>query len=92
MNKVVARSIVLRVLIIVFCIYLLITVGALVKELSSSLDTLKATQDENKQTSDRIEEKNNLLQNSTEQELIERAARESLGYLYPNEQVIEDIN
>ena len=86
------KSFLLRFLIIVFCAYMLITLGTLISELSSSRETLKTTQDETKATSDRIEEKENLLKNSTEQELIERTARESLGYVYPNEQVFVDIN
>lgn len=85
------KSFLLRFLIIVFCAYMLVTLGTLVNELSSGRETLKATQEETKQTSDRIEEKENLLENSTDEELIEYAARQE-GYGYPNEVVFEDTN
>lgn len=96
MTKVAAKtknkSFLLRFLIAAFCVYMLVTLGTLLNELSSGRDTLKATQDKTKQTSLRIEEKKNLMENSTREELIERAARESLGFVYPNEQVFVDIN
>ena len=86
------KSFLLRFLIVVFCVYMFITLGSLVKELSSAKGTLATTENETNQTYNRIEEKKNLLENSTREELIERAARESLGYVYPNEQVFVDIN
>ena len=86
------KSFLLRFLIVAFCAYMLISLGTLISELSSSRDTLAGIQNETKETSLRIEEKENLLKNSTKEELIERAARESLGYVYPNEQVFVDIN
>ncbi len=85
------KSFLLRLLIIVFCAYILITLGALIKELSSSRETLAATKQQAKQTADQIEEKKNLLDNSSPKELLERAAREC-GWVYPNENVIIDVN
>jgi cell division protein FtsB len=51
-----------------------------------------ATETEIKNTEIRLEEKLNLLSTSTEKELIEKAARERLGYVYPNEQIFVDIS
>ena len=86
------KSILLRILIVAFCVYMFITIGALVKELSESREALAEVETEIKETSSRIEEDKNLLENSTEEELIEKAARERLGYVYPNEQVFVDIS
>lgn len=86
------KSFLLRLLIVAFCAYMLITVGTLIAELSEKKEQLAEYENQNKETSLRIEEKENLLKNSTREELIERAARESLGYVYPNEQVFVDIN
>ena len=45
-----------------------------------------------KETDSRIEEKTNLLENSTPEELVERYARERLGYCFPNEVVFVDVS
>ncbi len=86
------KSILLRLLIVVFCAYMFISLGTLFKELSESREALAQVQTEIDETSSRIDEDKNLLENSTEEELIERAARERLGYVYPNEQVFVDIS
>lgn len=84
------KSILLRVLIVLFCGYMLVSVGTLIAELSSKRETLAQLQDQKEQTELRIEEKENL-KNSPLKELIERAARE-FGFVYPNEQVFIDVN
>ena len=86
------KSVLLRLLIIVFCAYMLISLGSLVSELAESRSTLAQVQAEIDETASRIEENKNLLENSTEDELIEKAARERLGFVYPNEQVFVDIS
>lgn len=86
------KSFLLRLLIALFCAYMLVSLGTLAFELSQNKEALAELKEETKQTSLRIEEKENLLKNSTKEELIERAARESLGFVYPNEQVFVDIN
>ena len=86
------RSILLRVLIIAFCAYMLISLGTPVDELSSRREELSETQSQIKDKTLSVEEKENLIKNSTLEEFIERAAREMLGFVYPNEQVFVDIN
>lgn len=86
------KSILLRLLIVVFCAYMFISLGTLLTELSESREALAEVQTEIDETSSRIDENKNLLENSTEEELIEKAARERLGYVYPNEQVFVDIS
>lgn len=86
------KSVLLRLLIIAFCAYMFISLGTLLTELSESRDALAQVQTEIDETASRIEENQNLLENSTEEELVEKAARERLGYVYPNEQVFVDIS
>ena len=86
------KRVLLRLLIIAFCAYMFISLGTLLTELSESRDALAQVQTEIDETASRIEENQNLLENSTEEELVEKAARERLGYVYPNEQVFVDIS
>ncbi len=86
------KSILLRLLIVAFCAYMLISLASLYSELASSRERLAEVQTEIDETALRIEEQSNLLENCTEEELIEKAARERLGYVYPNEQVFVDIS
>ena len=85
------KSFLLRFLIVVFCAYMLVVVGALIKELFDSRETLNAILEQIKETSLRTEEKQNLLDNSNDQAIIERAARDH-GYYYPYEHVFFDVN
>ena len=85
------KSFLLRFLIVVFCAYMLVVVGALLKELSDSRETLDAILEQIKETSLRTEEKQNLLDNSNDQAIVERAARDH-GYYYPYEHVFFDVN
>ncbi len=86
------KSILLRLLIVAFCVYMLISLASLYSELTDSREQLAEVQTEIDETSSRIEEQTNLLENSTQEELVEKAARERLGYVYPNEQVFVDIS
>ncbi len=86
------KSILLRLLIIAFCVYMLISIGSLIGELAESKATLAAYQAKIKETDSRIDEKTNLLENSTTEELVERYARERLGYCFPNEVVFVDVS
>lgn len=64
--------------------------------LQSELSAVRATLSEKKQT---LEEKSaenkqlrELLENGSQKELIERAAREKLGYVYAGEEIFENIS
>ncbi len=84
------KSILLRILIVAFCVYMFVSLVGLYGELCSGRDALADVQAEIRGTQARIDERNDLLQNSTEEELIEKAARERLGFVYPNERVYVD--
>ncbi len=85
------KSVVLRVLIIAVCIYLLVSVGGLYKELNdrqAELAEIEAIIEE-KQLS--IDEINYLLENGTEEEKLEKELRNN-GYSYPGEITYKGIN
>ncbi len=84
------KSLLLRLLIVAFCVYMFISIAGLYSELAESRGKLAGVKDQIAETEDRIDEDKNLLENGTEQELIEKAARDKLGYVYPNEQVFVD--
>ncbi len=82
-------SIILRIGVFVLSIYMIVTLCGLYGELSSKqkeLDSLKALKAEK---SNQIEALVELL-GSSEQEIIAKAARERLGYVYADEQVYID--
>ena len=86
------KSIILKVVILAFCVYMLSTFVNLWTTLNESqavLDSLKLTY-QNKQQS--IEELKILLADESNEKIIEKAARERLGYIYSDEQVFIDIS
>lgn len=85
-------SIVLRILIVVFCAYLIYSLGSLFIELNSDKSELIGLQNEKTQKLANIAEREKLLEEGTKEEIIEKAARERLGYVYPNETVYMDIS
>ena len=86
------KSILLRVLIVAFCLYLFLSVGALVKELTSSRSDFATVKEEITQTEAKVKELEYLTTNGTKEEIIEKAARERLGYVFADEQVYKDIS
>lgn len=86
------KSILLRVLIIAFCLYLFLSVGSLVKELTESRSALSSVQEDIVQTEAKVKELEHLTTNGTKEEIIEKAARDRLGYVFADEQVYKDIS
>ena len=85
------KSIVLRVLIVVVCLYLLMSAGGLYSELEerkAELAEIEAIIEE-KQLS--VDEINHLLENGTEKEKLEKELRNN-GYSYPGEITYKGIN
>ena len=84
------KSVLLRVLLLMFAIYVSYTLINLQVELINSKQELKERESYLKETTIKVEELTRLLEEGDEKELIEKAARERLGYVYPNEQVFID--
>lgn len=86
------KSILLRIMILGVCVYMLATLSGLWNTLNESrkeLDTLKAQYAAEQND---IDELRAMLEDGSEAKIIEKAARERLGYVYPDEQVFIDIS
>ena len=84
------RSVILRLVLLAFLGYGIFTLGQLqfkLVEISNYRDELAKQKEEVLLHNAEITE---LLKNGTEAELIERAARERLGYVLPGEEVFVD--
>ncbi|MEG1887595.1 MAG: septum formation initiator family protein [Oscillospiraceae bacterium] len=86
------KSIILRVAVLLFAVYVVISLGKLQMELLNTrkeLGTLQVTRDEK---TIKVNELMRLLENGTEADFIERTARDRLGYVYADEQVFVDLS
>ena len=86
------KSIILRIMILGVCAYMVFTFAGLWKtwnDITKQLNELKAQYSAEKND---IEELKALLEDGSETKIIEKAARERLGYVYPDEQIFIDIS
>ncbi len=86
------RSIILKVLGLLVCVYVfgsLISLWSTLNESQAELNALKA---EYQQTQNDIDELKFMLSDESNKQIIENAARERLGYIYSDEQVFVDIS
>lgn len=86
------RSIILKILILVVCVYMVSTLSNLWSTLSESKAELDALKLQYETEQKNIEELKILLKDESNQKIIEKAARERLGYIYSDEQVFIDIS
>lgn len=86
------RWIVLRVALLVFCVYAMVSIGSLQAQLLSGRRELARLNREKEEKTQRVAELVTLLDDGTEREFIEHAARERLGYVYPGEKVYIDLS
>ncbi len=86
------NSVILRIVLLLFAVWMIFYLGSLIKEYSSlqkQYDVKAARRDE---LALEVEEKANMLQNGNDKDFIERAAREKLGYVYADEHMYIDIS
>lgn len=86
------KSIILRVFILAFCAYMTVTLMGLLKTLNEKRDELDALKNLEAQVINNVEELKSILDSDSNDKLIEKAARERLGYIYSDEQVFIDIS
>ena len=89
------KSIILRLLIIAVCCYFTLTLADLWGELNDRRKKLAELKNEEARLSEEIEEIEEyqaLLDSDSDNEIIEKAARERLGYIQSGEQVFVDIS
>ena len=86
------RSILLRVLILGVCAYFTVTLSMLWKSLSESKEQLSLLEQQYAAEQNDIEELKAILNSEDNSDIIEKAARERLGYIYSDEQIFIDIS
>ncbi len=85
-------SIILRVVLLLFAVWMIYYLGSLIKDYSSLQKQYDATLAKRDELALEVEQKSNMLENGNDADFIERAAREKLGYVYPDEHKYIDIS
>lgn len=86
------RSIILRVALLAFSVYFLLSIAGLQRQLIESKKEYNQLKERKSEMTLKINELVNLLENGTESDFIEKAARERLGYVYSDEKVYIDLS
>ena len=86
------KSILLLLMILGVCVYMIATLSGLWNTLNKSRKELDALKEQYAAEQNDIEELRAMLEDGSESKIIEKAARERLGYIYPDEQVFIDIS
>ena len=86
------RSIVLRLLILVVCAYFTVTLASLWGDLNDKRKELAALNEQLVAQQNDVEELRSMLDTDSNNQIIEKAARERLGYIYSNEQLFIDYS
>lgn len=86
------KSILLRLAVLAFAVYMIISLTSLWSQLVAGQKELALLESDAKERELRIAELTRLVEDGDEAELIEKAARERLGYVYADEQVYVDIS
>ena len=92
MKKRKGKSIILRVLVLCVSIYLVYSLSALWSDLADGRKKLQEYKAEIAQTERKIDEYKQLLSDGNEAKIIEKAARDRLGYVFADEQVYIDVS
>ena len=85
------KRIVFKISVLLLCCYLVYSFINLQSELVQERAILRAKQSEIAQLEISNKELANLLKNGAHEELIERAAREKLDFVYANEEIYQDV-
>ncbi len=86
------KSLVLRLVVLAVCGYMIFSLCSLWGELVSNRAQAQVLIEQRDEKQARIDELKQMLSSGTEEQIIEKAARERLGYVYANEQVFIDIS
>ncbi len=85
-------SIILKVLCLGVCVYVFANLVSLWSTLNESQAELKALKEEYAATENDIAELKAMLADESNAQIIEKAARERLGYIFSDEQVFIDVS
>lgn len=92
MRKKRKKSIIVRLLVIGVAVYMTATLVSLWKELNESKSTLLKLQEDKQAEIADIDELRAVLDDDSKSAMIEKAARERLGFAYPYEEIYKDIS
>ncbi|MGN0172887.1 MAG: septum formation initiator family protein [Acutalibacteraceae bacterium] len=87
----VRKRIVFKVAILLLAFYLVYSMISLQTELVAERKVLSQAQEKISSYKVSNKELQDLLKNGSQQELVEKAARDKLGFVYANEEIYEDI-
>lgn len=86
------KSILLRLAVLGVFAYMIFTLAGLWSTLNESRTQLSEYKEQYAESQNDIDELKAMLEEGSEYKIIEKAARERLGYVYPDEQVFIDIS
>ncbi len=86
------RSVILKLLCLFVCVYVFANLVNLWSTLNESQRELDALIKEKAETENYIAELKVMLADDSNKQIIEKAARERLGYIYSDEQIFVDIS
>lgn len=81
-----------KIVVLVFVFYSIFSLAQLNIAMSNNRKEKSALQTQINDLQQNVDELNYLLQEGTKEDLIERAARQKLGYVYTDEQVYTDLS
>ncbi len=85
-------SFLLRIAAVALSVYMIVSLCTLWRNLVNEQNSLAELEREKNEKISQIEYLTDLLESGNENEIIEKAARERLGYVYADEQVFIDIS
>ncbi len=86
------KSIIVRVLVLAVCAYMLTSLVGLWRELNTKQKEYEALERVKIEKINKRDYLQQLLEEGSHVEMIEKAAREKLGYVYPDEEIYVDIS
>lgn len=86
------KSVIIRLLVLGVCVYMIATLAGLWNTLNESKQKLASLEEQYATEKYEIDELRALLESDSDNKIIEKAARERLGYVYSDEQVYIDIS
>lgn len=84
------KSIIVRLIVLGVSVYMIVTLSSLWSELNAGQEELAALEQQKQALELRNDELRVLLEEGSHEEIIERAAREKLGYVFPNEEIYKE--
>ena len=86
------NSIILRVVLLLVAVWMIYYLGSLIKDYSSMQKQYEVAAAKRDELALEVEQMSNMLENGNDEDFIERAAREKLGYVYADEHIYIDIS